>query len=178
MGCHVIGIAGTDDKCKWLTNDLGFDGALNYKKYNNDKRKLQKDLRKLFPNGIDIYFDNTGGFITESVWNLLNYKGRVILCGQIANYNRLTNVPKIDDFLYKLIYQHIRVEGFSIHSFKNYSKFYKDMTKWSNEGKIKFRKTVRCGLDAVPSAFIGLFKGENTGKMLVKISDPILKSKL
>ena len=177
MECRVVGVAGSDAKCAWL-KELGFDGALNYKKYNGNVSKFRKDLSKLFPSGIDVYFDNVGGFITESVWNLLNYKGRVIVCGQIANYNRLTNVPKIDDFLFKTIYKHIRIEGFSIHSFKRYNDFYKDMNKWINDGKIVYRKTIKVGLDQVPNAFIGLFTGENFGKMLVKISDPQILSKL
>eukprot|EP01084_Bolivina_argentea_P133605 235805_1 len=180
MGCTVIGTAGNNDKCKWLTETLGFDKALNYKTYNNNISKFRKDLSKSFGNkGIDLYFDNTGGFQTEAIWDLLNYKGRVIVCGQIANYNKMLQQPKINDFLYKLIYKHIRIEGFAITSFKRYKQFYKDMNQWMDEGKIVYRKTVKCGFDQVPSAFMGLFTGENTGKMLVKISDPqIIKSKL
>eukprot|EP01084_Bolivina_argentea_P133606 235806_1 len=178
MNCRVIGIAGSDDKCKWLTNELGFDGAVNYKKYNNNIGKLKRDLQKLFPKGIDVYFDNVGGFITESVWDLLNYKGRVVVSGQIANYNRMKNIPKINDFLFKTIYKHIRIEGFAINSFKRFDEFYRDMNEWMNENKVVFRKTVKVGLNKVPEAFVGLFRGENYGKMLVKISDPQLKSKL
>ena len=181
MGCRVIGIAGSDAKCKWLIDELGFDGAINYKKYNNNISALRRDLSKLFPDGIDLYFDNVVGFITESIWNLLRYKGRVVVCGQISNYNNLRDIPKTNDFLSKMIYQHIRVEGFAISSFKRYNDFYKDMNQWIDENKIKFRKTVKFGLDQVPAAFIGLFTGENFGKMMVKISDPnipSIKSKL
>eukprot|EP01083_Nonionella_stella_P031056 85075_1 len=178
MGCRVVGTAGSDAKCKWLTESLGFDAALNYKKYNNDKHKFKKDLRALFSDGIDLYFDNTGGFQTESIWDLLNYKGRVVVCGQIANYNRMLEKPQIEDFLYKLIYKHIRIEGFAINSFKRQKEFHRDMGGWIKQNRIQFRKTVKYGLDQVPSAFMGLFKGENFGKMLVKISDPQVTSKL
>ena len=174
----MVGTAGSAEKCQWMTSELGYDEAINYKNYQNDKYKFQKDLKRAFPNGIDVYFDNVGGFQTEAIWDLLNYGGRVVVCGQIANYNQMLKKPQIEDFLYKLIYAHIRIEGFSIHSFKRYPQFYKDMTQWTKENKIKFRKTVKYGLDKVPSAFMGLFTGENIGKMLVKISDPQIRSKL
>jgi len=178
MGCTVVGTAGSDAKCEWL-KELGFDAAMNYKDFNGDSKAFQKALGAAFGGrGVDVYFDNTGGFQTESIWDLLNYKGRVVVCGQIANYNKMLAVPKIDDFLYKTIYQHIRIEGFSIHSFKRYKEFYSDMQRWMDEGKVRYRKTVKYGLEQVPAAFMGLFSGENIGKMLVKMSDPQIPSKL
>jgi len=165
--CHVVGIAGTNEKCQHLIKDLSFDSALNYKDYNNNSKLLQADLKKAFPNGIDLYFDNTGGFITESVWDLLNKNARVLICGQIANYNHINNIPKIDDFLFKLIYKHIRVEGFIVYDFKNHEEFYKNMLKWVNEKLLVSKETIVEGFDNIPKAFIGLFSGENTGKMVV-----------
>jgi len=150
-----------------LINDLSFDKAINYKNYNSNPNLLKSDLQKLFPNGIDIYFDNTGGFITESVWDLLNKDARVIVCGQIAIYNQLNNPPKIDDFLYKLIYKHVRVEGFVVGDFKNYNEFYNNMIKWTKEKLIFSRETMVEGFDNIPKAFIGLLKGDNVGKMIV-----------
>jgi len=173
MGCRVVGTAGSDAKCRWLRDELGFDVALNYKNYNGDVRRFQKDLKGAFGGkGVDVFFDNVGGFQTEAIWDLLKYKGRVVVCGQIANYNRMLEKPRIEDFLYKLIYTHIRVEGFSIHSFKRYKEFNADMARWMKEGKVQMRKTVKNGLAEVPEAFMGLFTGQNFGKMLVKISEP------
>ena len=197
MGCTVIGTAGSNAKCKWLTETLGFDAALNYKEFNGDSKAFGRALAAAFNkkgiakqtdtpslNGqqqqsvIDVYFDNTGGFQTDSIWDLLNFRGRVVVCGQIANYNRMLAVPKIDDFLYKTIYQHIRIEGFSIHSFTRYPDFYRDMTQWVKDGKVQFGKTVKYGLEQVPDAFMGLFSGQNIGKMLVKMGEPQVLSKL
>jgi len=131
------------------------------------QKKFQEELKKLFPNGIDIYFDNTGGFITESVWDLLNRNARVIICGQIARYTTLDKSPKVDDFLYKLIYKHIRVEGFVVSDFQNYQEFYGNMIKWIKEGLLNSRETTVNGFDNIPQGFIGLFSGVNTGKMII-----------
>eukprot|EP01084_Bolivina_argentea_P028940 53756_1 len=173
---RVIGTAGSNKKCEWIVNELGYDNAINYKLFNNNISLFRKELASKFPNGIDVYFDNTGGFITHSIWNLLNVGARVVISGQIANYNRLRNPPKVDEYLHKLIYKQIRIEGFVIYGFKQFDKFESDMCQWIKDGKIKSKQTVMHGIENVPKAFIGLFKGANTGKMVVKIHD--LKSKL
>eukprot|EP01083_Nonionella_stella_P034239 93746_1 len=168
---HVVGTAGSEAKVKWLKNDLKFDHALNYKEYKDNVDELRTSLRQSFPNGIDVYFDNTGGFITEAVWPLLNRRARVVVCGQIANYNR--NAPKIDDFLKLLIYQEIRVEGFVVMSMKQerWNAFYKDLVQWTKNEKVVTRHTVVEGFENTVDAFMGLFTGTNIGKMIVKVAD-------
>jgi len=150
-----------------LKQNFAFDNAIDYQKFNNNSKQFQAELAKLFPNGIDVYFDNTGGFITESVWDLLNKNGRVVVCGQISIYNNRDNAPKIDEFLYKLIYKHIRVEGFVVSDFKNHQEFYGNMIKWIQEGLLSSKETIVNGFDKIPQGFIDLFSGVNTGKMLI-----------
>jgi len=165
--CYVVGSAGGDAKCKYLKEDLAFDNAIDYQKFNNNAKQFQEELKKMFPNGIDVYFDNTGGFVTESVWDLLNKNARVVICGQISIYNNRDNVPKIDDFLFKLIYKHIRVEGFVVSDFKNYPEFYGNMIQWIQKGSLSSKETILNGFGKIPQGFIDLFSGVNTGKMVI-----------
>jgi len=167
FGCHTIGIAGSAEKLKWLTDDLGFDGALNYKKYGDDIQKAQDALKQQFPKGIDLYFDNVGGVFTEAVWDILNPKARVIVCGQISKYQNEKPIP-VQPFLGKIIKKEIEIRGIMVFNFRNYTKFYYDMGKWLSSGKIKVKETVVDGFEKAPEAFAGLFSGKNIGKMVVK----------
>jgi len=168
-GCYVVGTCGSNDKINYLTQELKFDHAINYKDYNNNKNLMKKKLTQLFPNGIDVYFDNTGGFVTEAIWDLLNKNARVVVCGQIANYNTIKNIPKIDDFLFKTIYKSIRIEGFAVYDYKERKDFYDNMMEWITKKQIENKETIIYGFEQIPKAFIGLFSGDNVGKMVVNV---------
>lgn len=164
-GCRVVGIAGSDDKVKYLVDELGFDGAFNYKTTDNYVAKL----KELCPNGIDVYFDNVGGPITDAVFPLLNVKARVPVCGQISQYNNQKQElgPR---FMWTLIAKQAKVEGFLVFQF--FDKFgpaAAEMAGWIKEGKLKYREDIVEGFENMPQAFIGMLEGDNTGKRLVKV---------
>jgi len=163
--CRVIGTAGSDKKLEWL-KQIGFDDVLNYKDY-KDVESCQNALKKLLPNGIDIYFDNTGGVVTDSVWDLTNNFAKVLICGQIAYYDT-EHIPKIEPFLHKLVYKQVTVQGFVQSNFKDFNRFHREMGSWIVDNKIVVEETVYEGFEQLPKAFLGLFTGENTGKMVVK----------
>jgi len=169
-GCTVVGLAGSKSKCDWLVNELGFDGAVNYKLYPT-KTEMQNAIKKAINNDakkVDIYFDNVGGLITESIWDLLGWRARVIICGQIAHYNEGER-KKTYNHLFDIIYREISVKGLIVSAYvKEYPKFYKDMGRWILSGKFKVKDTIINGIDNAPQAFCGLFTGKNIGKMVVK----------
>ncbi len=163
-GCRVIGIAGTDEKCEFLKDELNFDGAVNYRKGN-----FRKNLKDVCPEGVDIYFDNVGGTITESVITLIRENARIILCGQISQYNLSRPEPGMRPYLY-LIVRRALMKGFIVYDYKDrYAEARNDLISWYKEGKIKYRETIIDDFESIPEAFFGLFDGKNTGKMLVKI---------
>lgn len=167
-GCYVVGTAGTAEKIDYITKELGFDTGINYKKYMT-KSKMFPVLKEACPDGIDIYFDNTGGVITSCIWDLLNKHARVVICGQISNYN-IIEPPIFEDILYKIIPKCIHINGFVLGEYLQHSHtFYKDIIKWIVQDNIKCKETIWEGLENVPKAFIGLFTGMNTGKFVVKI---------
>lgn len=165
-GCRVVGIAGSDEKCQYLVNELGFDVAINYKTEN-----VLDSLKNACPNGIDVYFDNVGGEISDSVMSLINYKSRTVLCGQIAQYNDVQ--PKLGPrILGQLIQRSSMMQGFIVGDFKEKNdEGYSQLGKWVQSGKIKYHENIVDGLENAPKAFIGLFKGENIGKQIVKVSE-------
>ena len=169
--CYVVGTAGSNKKCKYLRDTLGFDVALNYKDYNNNKKVFRKALFKAFPKGIDVYFDNVGGFQSNAVWSVLNNKSRISVCGQISQYNKLSNIDKMDNIMMQLITKNICMEGFLVTEFREMNKFQKDMIQWINDNKIKCQYTMNYGFDSIPTALNGLFTGKNIGKMLIKLDD-------
>ena len=161
-GCRVVGIAGTDEKCHWITNELGFDAAINYK-----QADWKAKLAAAVPNGIDIDFENVGGEIMNTVLELMNLHGRVILCGLISGYNQ-------EDFALAsfgtVLVKRLRVEGFIILDYA--SRFMEAATQlgqWKMFGKIKDRETIVEGLEKAPEAINMLFTGGNTGKLIVKV---------
>lgn len=163
-GCKVVGIAGSDEKVAYLTGQLGFDGAFNYKTATNYSAKL----KELCPNGIDCYFDNVGGAITDSVFPLMNVFGRVSVCGQISLYNLEKPEPG-PRLLQYILTKQLRVEGFIVYRFVNrFPEFATQMGQWLSEGKIRYREEIFHGFDQIPAAFIAMLHGKNTGKMLVK----------
>lgn len=166
-GCRVVGSAGSDEKVRYLKDELGFDAAYNYKSVG-----LQREvLRELCPSGIDVYFDNVGGETLEAViWNLKDH-ARVALCGMISMYNE-SELPPGPCNLMELVRRRVRMQGFIVtdHAQRN-GDFIRDMSQWLAEGKVKVRETVVHGLQRAPIAFIGMLKGENVGKMVVHVAD-------
>ena len=166
-GCRVIGIAGSDEKVDWLVNELGFDAAFNYKTETNYISKL----RELCPNGIDAYFDNVGGPITDAVLLNLNTKARISICGQISQYN-LEKPEMGPRLLGMLLMKQARAEGFLVFQFADrYAEGMQQMAEWIKQGKIKYREEFAEGIENTPRAFIEMLNGKNTGKQLVKIAN-------
>jgi len=162
-GCKVIGFAGTDAKCKWLKS-IGFDEAFNYKKVG-----VSESLAKAAPGGVDCYFDNVGGEMSAAVMSLMNTRGRVAVCGAISHYNEVGGYSKVTDVLPLCVGKELRVEGFLVGRWKaRWMEGVMAMAGWVMKGEIKVRETVVEGFDKMPFAFMGLFTGDNTGKMIVK----------
>jgi NADPH:quinone reductase len=163
-GCRVVGVAGSDAKVDYLVRELGFDAAFNYKTTDDYFKKL----KELCPGGIDVYFDNVGGPLTDAVFKLINVKARVCVCGQISQYN-LARPEMGPRFLWKLIEKRARVEGFLVFQFADrYPEGLRQMAEWYKAGKMKIREEIAEGIENAPRAFIGMLRGQNTGKQLVK----------
>ncbi|MGA2098380.1 MAG: NADP-dependent oxidoreductase [Candidatus Acidiferrum sp.] len=161
-GCRVVGIAGTDEKCQWLTSDLGFDAAINYK-HPDWKEKLAAAT----PNGVDINYENVGGEIMEAVLGRMNLHGRVIICGFISGYTK--EVPE-QISLGLLIVKRLKVQGFLILDYASrFTDAAMELGKWKMMGKLKDRQTIVEGLEKGPDAINMLFTGANTGKLIVKV---------
>jgi NADPH:quinone reductase len=164
QGCCVIGITGSDEKVKALKNEFDFDEAINYK---TDKN-LQETIATLCPKGVDIYFDNVGGEISDAVINNLNFHARVILCGQISLYNSaITPIgPRIQPML---VTRSVLMQGFIVSDFQNlFPEGVNQVAQWVKAGKLRFTETIVHGFDQLPTALLGLFKGRNIGKMIVE----------
>ncbi|MFA6083586.1 NADP-dependent oxidoreductase [Mucilaginibacter sp.] len=165
LGCRVIGIAGTDEKTAMLKSKFGFDEALNY----NAELNLREAIAKVCPNGVDIYFDNVGGQISDAVYYNLNNFARVPLCGAISLYNS-TSAMSGPRFEYMLITKSIKVQGFIYDNFPEHNEeANKQLSKWLKEGKLIYTETIAEGFKKLPAAFINLFEGKNEGKMIVKV---------
>lgn len=165
-GCHVVGIAGSDIKIKYLIEKLGFDSAVNYKT-NTD---LRKSLNEACPNGIDIYFDNVGGIISDTVLSLINKYARIPLCGQISLYNE-TLIPLGPRIQPVLLTNCALMKGFLVYNYEDrFDEGISHLADWLKTKKLKYAENIVEGLENAPKAFIGLFAGENIGKQIVKIS--------
>lgn len=165
-GCRVIGIAGSDDKVAYITNELGFDVGINYKTTTD----ITKAIADAAPNGVDIHFDNVGGDISDAVLANMNRFGRVSCCGAISTYNS-TSVPVGPRDEWSLITKSIKKQGFIVTQWQSErQEFFEQMGSWVRSGQIKFTETVREGLENTPKAFVEILQGENTGKMIVKIA--------
>ncbi|RKT88364.1 hypothetical protein SAMN05421805_101195 [Saccharopolyspora antimicrobica] len=162
---RVIGSAGSAEKVRYLTEELGFDAAFNY-----HDGPVVKQLRAAAPDGIDVYFDNVGGEHLEAAIDVLNDFGRVAECGMISQYNNAEPQPGPNN-LFKIVSKRLRLQGFIVidHADRK-DQFFAEVGGWLREGKISYRETVVDGLRNAPEAFLGLLRGENTGKMLVKIA--------
>jgi NADPH-dependent curcumin reductase CurA len=163
-GCHVVGSAGSDDKCRWLVEEAGCDAAVNYRKGN-----LFADVAKACPNGIDIYYENVGGEHLETALELMNQKGRLVMCGMISMYNAVEAPPGPRN-LVNVIGRSLKMQGFIVSDYIDMvPQFYSDMGPWIGAGRIKWQETVKEGIASAPEAFLGLFRGDNAGKMLVRV---------
>jgi NADPH:quinone reductase len=164
QGANVVGIAGSDEKCKILTEQFGFDNAVNYK----ISSVLRKDIAAACPKGVDVYFDNVGGEITDAVVINLNNHSRFVLCGQISQYNN-TRISMGPALLPVFLTRSVMLQGFIVSNFNDrFDDALKQLKKWINEGKLKYTETIIHGFNKLPETFIGLFSGKNQGKMLVK----------
>jgi NADPH-dependent curcumin reductase CurA len=168
LGCRAIGIAGTDEKCAWVTDDLGFDACVNYKTEN-----VRPRLAELCPDGIDVYFDNVGGEILDAALTLISINARVVLCGSISSYNATGKPDPIYSYS-NLVSRRARMEGFLVFDyFDRYDEAAGAMLGWIAEGRLHAREQIVDGLDSAPSALNMLFTGGNTGKLLVQVApDP------
>ncbi|HEX9736807.1 MAG TPA: NADP-dependent oxidoreductase [Thermoanaerobaculia bacterium] len=165
-GCRVVGVAGCDAKVSWMLDELGFDAALNYKADDFHSR-----LGQLCPDGIDVYFDNVGGTITDAVVRRINAKARICVCGQISQYN--LELPEVGPrWLGQLIVKQAKVQGFLVSGYaERFPEGLEQLARWLRQGKLKYREDVAQGIEAAPQAFIGMLRGNNQGKQLVQLSD-------
>ncbi|WP_137936982.1 NADP-dependent oxidoreductase [Chitinivorax sp. B] len=165
-GMRAVGIAGTDEKCDWLVDGLGFDAAINYK--NGD---LRGQLKAACPNGVDVYFENVGGEILDVVLSVMNSFGRVVVCGLISQYNATDKVPGPYNFA-MVISKRLRIQGFIAPDYgPRVKEMITDFSTWYMDGKLKYRVDVVHGLDAAPTAINKLFDGSNQGKLIVQVSE-------
>lgn len=165
MGCRTVGLAGTAEKIDYIVNELGFDAGINYKTEN-----VGSALAAACPLGIDVYFDNVGGVITDAVIDQLNVGGRISICGSISQSNLEEPEPGPRN-LGLLVRKQARAEGFLVGQFNNhFEEGRQRIAGWMKEGRIKYREDVVEGLESAPRAFIGMMKGENFGKLLIKVS--------
>ena len=166
QGCRVVGIAGSDEKCKWLVETAGFDAAINYK-----KEDVGAALDTHCPNGIDINFENVGGKIMDTVIARLNDFSRMPLCGLISTYNATEPVPGPFNFE-NLLMRRTLLKGFIvIDYYPRFAEGIQQMAQWLMEGKLKFETDVVQGLENAPASLSRLFEGKNLGKLVVQVSD-------
>jgi len=164
-GCRTVGIAGSDEKNRYLTKELGVDAAINYK--DADMRQAVKAACR---NGVDVYFDNVGGEVSDAVLPLLNHGARIVICGQISLYNldRPDVGPRFQPYL---LVNSALMKGFIITEYAaRFSEGVVQLAKWLALGKLKYAESIVEGFENTPHAFIGLFRGENLGKQIVKIA--------
>jgi NADPH-dependent curcumin reductase CurA len=165
LGCKVIGIAGTDEKIEMLKSKFGFDEGINYKTTTD----MTKAIKAAAPNGVDIYFDNVGGEISDAVLANINKFARVPVCGAISTYNE-TSVsmgPRVQSILVK---NSVLMQGFIVSNYADkFPEAIKKLSGWLKEGKLTYSETIVEGFDNIPQAFMDLFEGKNEGKMIVKI---------
>ncbi|NND68402.1 MAG: NADP-dependent oxidoreductase [Halioglobus sp.] len=168
-GCRVVGIAGAKEKCEYAVQELGYDACVSH--YDDD---MAEQLKAQCPDGIDVYFENVGGSSWEAVMPLLNTFARVPVCGLIAHYNETEPPPGPDRMVAlqsMILSRSIKMQGFIISNYYNrLGAFTEDMTGWLADGKIKYKEHMVEGLENAPEAFLGLFRGANFGKLVVKVS--------
>ena len=171
-GCRVIGIAGGEQKCRFVKEELGFDGCLDHRQPN-----LAERLQAACPNGIDIYFENVGGAVFDAVLPLLNNFARIPVCGLIAHYNA-TELPAGPDrvplLMRNILAKRLTFRGFIVFDYgSQFGDFITDMSGWLRGGRVKYREDITDGLENAPRELVGLLRGENFGKKIIRVSpDP------
>ena len=166
VGCRVVGIAGTDEKVDYITTELGFDAGINYR-----TEDVGDALAETCPDGVNVYFDNVGGTVTDAVLGNLAPRARVAICGQISQYN-LAEPETGPRNLRQLLVNQARMEGFLVFRFESrYEEARPRLAEWVKAGRIKYREDIVNGLENAPRAFIGMMNGANFGKLLVSVSD-------
>jgi len=164
QGSYVVGIAGSDEKCKLLKEQLRFDEAVNYK----TTKTMTKIIAAVCPKGVDVYYDNVGGEITDAVIDNLNFHSRIVLCGQISQYNNV-EVSMGPRILPRLLTRSVNLQGFIVGNYSDrFVEGFAHLAQWVAQGKLKYRETIIHGFDKLPDTFIGLFSGKNQGKMLIE----------
>ncbi len=164
-GCRVVGIAGSDEKIDFITNELGFDAGINYK-----TAEIYPALKETCPQGLDIYFDNVGGTTTDAVFALINVHARMAICGQISQYN-LMEAEQGPRVLWNLIVKRAKVEGLLVSDFVDrYGEALQELHAWVHAGRLKYRESITDGIENAPQAFMEMLAGANIGKQLVRVS--------
>ena len=164
-GCNVIGIAGGKDKCEWLTSELGFDAAVDYK-----DGATFKALRAAAPKGIDVYFDNVGGDILEACLSLMNNRGRIACCGAISQYDGVPSAHGPRGVPGLIVVKRLIMQGFIVMDYMDQgAAALADLQSWVASGKLKVQEDVIDGIENTPKALIGLLAGENRGKRMVRV---------
>ncbi|HLN73165.1 MAG: NADP-dependent oxidoreductase [Methylococcaceae bacterium] len=165
MGCRVIGIAGSDEKVELLKSEFGFNEVINYKTSSD----IKSDLAKACPYGVHFYFDNVGGEIADAVLSLINFQARIAICGQISLYNNM-DIPTGPRLQPLLLSHSATMQGFMVSNYQDrFGEGFQRLSKWIKEGNLKYQETIIKGFEQLPAAFIGLFNGENKGKMIVEV---------
>jgi len=165
-GCRAVGIAGGTKKCQYITGELGFDGAIDYK-----HEEVTVGLRKHCPKGIDVYFDNVGGDILDAVLAQINLGARIVICGGISQYNNTTPVKGPSNYL-SLLVNRATMKGMLVTDFMDrYPQAAREMAGWMAAGKLKSREDMVDGLQNFPEALVKLFTGENFGKLILKVAE-------
>jgi NADPH-dependent curcumin reductase CurA len=165
-GCQAVGIAGGPDKCAYVVKELGFDACIDYKSEN-----VLEALRKHCPKGINVYFDNVGGDILDAVLANLARSARVVICGAISQYNSTSGVRGPANYL-SLLVNSARMEGFVVFNYvSRYGEAAREMAGWMMAGKLKSREDIVEGFQTFPDTLLKLFRGENTGKLMIKLAD-------
>ena len=166
-GCKVVGFAGSEEKCRWITNELGFDGAINYKTCGD----LEAAITQACPEGVDVYFDNVGGEILDATLLHINDHARIVFCGRISGLNAAEPVPGPWN-MWQILAKSARIEGFLISNyFADFPNTVPQMAEWVKAGKIHFKEQIINGLESAPGAFLKLFDGTNTGKLIISLVD-------
>jgi NADPH-dependent curcumin reductase CurA len=165
-GCRAVGIAGGAEKCDYVVRELGFDACIDYKAEN-----VLESLRRHCSKGINVYFDNVGGQILDAALACLAMHARVVICGAISQYNATSGVQGPANYL-SLLVNRARMEGFLVFDFAaRYGEAMRDMAMWRAQGKLKSREDVAEGFQSFPETFLKLFRGENFGKLMIKVAD-------
>jgi NADPH-dependent curcumin reductase CurA len=166
LGCRVVGIAGGEDKCRFVVEELGFDACIDYK-----AGPVQAGLKQHCPQGVDVYFDNVGGDILDAVLTRINMKARIVICGAISQYNATEAVKGPANYL-ALLVNRARMEGMLVTDYAaRYPEGVATLARWMKEGSFKSREHIVDGFDNFPSTLLMLFKGENLGKLVLKVAD-------